>query len=53
MVIQKAFDVLDSFYWTPAQLVSYENIEKINRGYVNNMEGAMEKGEKKEEKKLS
>ena len=44
VVIQKAFDVLDRFYWTPTQLASYENVEKINRDYVNSMEGAKEKG---------
>ena len=46
-IIEKAFKVLDSFYWTPEQIATYDKIEKRERDYLNSMQGAREEGEEK------
>ncbi len=43
-IIQKAFKVLDRFYWTPEQMATYEKIEKAEMDYKANLEGTREEG---------
>ena len=45
-IIQKAFDVLNSFYWTPEEIAIYDKIEKNQRDYINSMQGEREEGKK-------
>ncbi len=44
IIIQKAFDVLNSFHWTPEQIATYDKIEKNERDYLNSMQGTREEG---------
>ena len=43
-IIQKAFKVLDRFYWKPEQIATYEKIEKDEMDYKANLEGTREEG---------